>query len=179
MGEARDKLSAMIRPITRHGGSILRQRACPVQKLTADIQRLIDDMIETMYAAPGIGLAAPQVGVGLRVFVMDVSSGRSSGDLHVMINPEMVIHEGVQSFEEGCLSVPNFQATVPRPKRAVVRGLSREGKSYEIEGTGLSARALQHELDHLDGSLFLDRLQGIKKELILRRINKLKRTGQW
>jgi peptide deformylase len=169
----------MIRPLTLHGDAILRKRALPVQELTAGIHRLIDDMIETMYAAPGIGLAAPQVGVGLRVFVMDVSSGRSSGDLHVMINPEMIIHEGVQSFEEGCLSVPNFQATVPRPKRAIVRGLNREGKSYEIEGTGLSARALQHELDHLDGNLFLDRLRGVKKELILRRITKLKRTGQW
>ena len=169
----------MIRPITRHGAAILRQRACLVQELTADIQTLIDDMIDTMYAAPGIGLAAPQVGVGLCVFVMDVSSGRSSGDLHVMINPEMIIHEGVQSFEEGCLSVPDFQATVRRPQRAIVRGLNRNGKSYEIEGTGLTARALEHELDHLNGSLFLDRIRGVKKELILRRINKLKRTGQW
>jgi peptide deformylase len=169
----------MIRPITRHGDAILRQKACLVQELTVDIQTLVDDMIDTMYAAPGIGLAAPQVGVGLCVFVMDVSSGRSSGDLHVMINPEMIIHEGVQTFEEGCLSVPDFQATVPRPKRAVVRGLNRDGKSYEIEGTGLCARALEHELDHLNGSLFLDRLRGFKKELILRRINKLKRTGQW
>ena len=169
----------MIRPVARHGDPILHQRTCHVQEITTDIQRLIDDMIDTMYAAPGIGLAAPQVGVGLCIFVMDVSSGRSSDDLHVMINPEMIFHEGVQSFEEGCLSVPDLQATVPRPKRAIVRGLNRDGKSYEIEGTGLSARALQHELDHLNGSLFLDRIRGIKKELILRRIKKLKRTGQW
>ena len=169
----------MIRPVVRYGDTDLRKRAANVGEITPDINTLIDDMIETMYAAPGIGLAAPQVGVGLRVFVIDTSSGRNPDDLIVMINPEIVEREGTQTDEEGCLSVPGFEAAVLRPQRAVVRGVDRAGQPYEIEGTGLLARAFQHELDHLDGTLFLDRLRGIKRELIVRKINKMRRAGKW
>lgn len=169
----------MIRPIVKYGDPVLQKPAGEVDALTPDIQALIDDMIETMYAAPGIGLAAPQVGVGLRIFVTDVSAGRDPDQLQVMINPEMLVREGVQRHDEGCLSLPGFEAIVDRPERAVVRGLNRNGEPHEIEGTDLTARAFQHELDHLDGRLFVDRLRGIKRELILRRIKKLRRTGKW
>lgn len=169
----------MIRPIVRYGDEVLRQRAEHVAELTTEVRSLIDDMVETMYAAPGVGLAAPQVGVPLRVFVADPSVGRNADDLVVLVNPAVVEEEGVQSEEEGCLSVPGFAATVRRPSRLVVRGLDRDGEPIEVEGTGLLARALQHELDHLDGSLFLDRLRGLRRELIVRKIHKLQRTGKW
>ena len=134
---------------------------------------------ETRYAAPGVGLAAPQIGVPLRMFVVDVSVGRTPTDLLVMINPTFVERDGMQLEEEGCLSVPGFNATVVRPQRAVVRGLDRHGNEQTIEGQDLLARAFQHEMDHLDGTVFVDRLRGIKKDLILRKINKLKRAGRW
>jgi peptide deformylase len=117
--------------------------------------------------------------VPLRVFVVDISAGRSTGELIVMINPAFVERDGMQVEDEGCLSVPGFNASVVRPARAVVRGLDREGIERTIEGTGLLARAFQHEMDHLDGTLFVDRLRGIKRDLIVRRIQKLKRSGKW
>lgn len=169
----------MIRPIVRYGDAVLHARAAHVDAVTPEVAALIDDMIETMYAAPGIGLAAPQIGVGLRIFVADVSSGRNPDDLIVMVNPELVAAEGVQRLEEGCLSLPGFEAPVPRPERAVVRGLGRDGRIREAAGVGLAARAIQHELDHLDGALFPDRLRGVRRELIVRRIRKLRRTGKW
>jgi peptide deformylase len=169
----------MIRPILRYGERDLHRPASEVPAVNDEIRRLIDDMIETMYAAPGVGLAATQVGVGLRVFVVDVSVGRRADDLVTMVNPVWVEREGVQLEEEGCLSAPGFSATVVRPSRAVVRGLDREGREQTIEGTGLLARAFQHEMDHLDGTVFIDRLRGIKRDLIVRRIQKLKRTGKW
>jgi peptide deformylase len=147
--------------------------------LTPEIDRLVDDMIETMYAAPGVGLAAPQVGVPLRIFVVDVSVGRDRDGLLVFINPEFVERDGMQLEDEGCLSVPGFNATVVRPARAVVKALDRTGTEVQHEGTGLLARAFQHELDHLDGTLFVDKLRGIKRDLIVRKIRKLRRAGKW
>jgi peptide deformylase len=169
----------MIRPILRYGDATLHATAGTVDELTPDVDRLIDDMIETMYAAPGVGLAAPQVGVALRIFVVDVSVGRDPNGLIVMINPEFVERDGMQLEEEGCLSVPGFNATVVRPSRAVVKGLDRNWEERTYEGTGLLARAFQHEMDHLDGMLFVDRLRGIKRELIVRKIKKLSRAGKW
>jgi peptide deformylase len=169
----------MLRPILRYGEQILHGPARPVDALTSDIDRLINDMIETMYAAPGIGLAAPQVGVALRVFVVDISLGRDPSGLIVAVNPEFVVREGMQLEDEGCLSVPGFNATVVRPERAVVKALDRHGAERQYEGTGLLARAFQHEIDHLDGTLFVDRLRGIKRDLIVRRIRKLSRSGKW
>jgi peptide deformylase len=169
----------MIRPILKYGDTTLHERARAVDTVTADIVTLVDDMIETMYAAPGVGLAAPQVGVPLRIFVVDVSLGRDPSALIVMINPEFVEREGVQLEEEGCLSVPGFNATVVRPTRAVVKGLDRNGEEHQVEGSALLARAFQHEMDHLDGTLFVDRLRGIKRDLIVRKIRKLTRAGKW
>jgi peptide deformylase len=169
----------MIRPILRLGDSILSGQATPVEAVTFDISALVDDMIETMYAAPGIGLAAPQVGIPLRVFVIDLSSGRDPAGVIVMINPEFVEREGMQLEEEGCLSLPGFTATVARPRRAVVRGLDRQGEPHTVDGTGLLARALQHEMDHLNGCLFVDRLRGISRDLIVRKIRKLSKAGKW
>ena len=169
----------MIRPILKYGDDILHDPARPVEQMTADIERLIDDMVETMYAAPGIGLAAPQVGVALRIFVVDLSVGRDPHGLIVMVNPHFVERDGVQLEEEGCLSVPGFNATVVRPVRAVVKGLDRNGDEHQIEGKELLARAFQHEMDHLDGTLFVDRLRGIKRDLIVKKIRKLSRAGKW
>ena len=169
----------MIRTITKYGDRVLQQPAGMVDAITPEIHTLITDMIETMYAAPGIGLAAPQIGVPLRIFVVDLSVGRDPSGLITMINPEFVEREGMQLEEEGCLSVPGFNATVPRPQRAVVRGLGRDGQPHQIEGTGLLARAFQHEMDHLDGQLFVDRLRGIKRDLIVRKIRKLAKQGRW
>ena len=169
----------MLRPILRLGDSILNEPARAVDAITPEIETLIDDMIETMYAAPGIGLAAPQVGVPLRIFVLDLSVGRDPAALHVMINPEFVERDGMQLEEEGCLSLPGFTATVARPKRVVVKALNRQGDEQTLEGTGLMARALQHEVDHLNGCLFVDRLRGISKDLIVRKIKKLAKAGKW
>jgi peptide deformylase len=169
----------MIRPILKYGDAVLHDKARPVDVITPDIERLIDDMIETMYAAPGVGLAAPQIGVALRVFVVDTSVGRDPAGLIVMVNPEFVERDGVQLEEEGCLSVPGFNATVVRPSRVVIKGRDRRGEDHQVEASGLLARAFQHEMDHLDGTLFVDHLRGIKRDLIVRKIRKLTRAGKW
>lgn len=169
----------MIRPILKYSDSLLHQPAREVATFDDSLQGLIDDMIETMYAAPGVGLAATQVGAPLRLFVIDTSVGRDPKGLIVMVNPMFVERDGMQLEDEGCLSVPGFNATVVRPARAVVRGLNRHGEPQTIEGTALLARAFQHEMDHLDGIVFVDRLRGIKRDLIVRRIAKLKRSGKW
>lgn len=169
----------MIRPILKYGDPPLHEPAQEVAALTSDVDRLIGDMIETMYAAPGIGLAAPQVGVALRIFVVDLSLGHDPSSLIVMVNPAFVERGGMQLEEEGCLSVPGFNATVVRPSRTVLKGLDRSGTLQEREATGLLARAFQHEMDHLDGTLFVDRLRGIKRDLIVRKIRKLSRAGKW
>jgi peptide deformylase len=169
----------MIRPIVKYGHSVLHEPAAKVTDLTPDIEKLIDDMVETMYAAPGIGLAAPQVGVPIRLFVIDLSLGHNEKELITLINPEFLEREGMQLEEEGCLSVPGFNATVVRPQRVRIKGLDRQGTEKIIEGNELLARAFQHEMDHLDGRVFLDRLRGIKREMIVRKIKKMARGGKW
>ena len=169
----------MIRPILRYGEKPLHTPATDVVSFDDGFQQLVNDMIETMYAAPGIGLAATQIGVSLRVFVIDLSLGRSSGQLIVMANPIFVTREGTQLEEEGCLSAPGFNATVVRPQRVVVTGFDRNGVEQTIEGTDLLARAFQHEIDHLDGVVFIDRLRGIKRDMMVRKIQKLKKSGKW
>src|SRR3982074_1127229 len=129
----------MIRPILKYGDSVLHGKARTVDAVTPDVDRLVDDMIETMYAAPGVGLAAPQVGVPLRIFVVDASGGRDPDGLLVFINPELVERDGMQLEEEGCLSVPGFNATVVRPSRVVAKGRDREWQEFQHEGTGLLA----------------------------------------
>jgi peptide deformylase len=157
----------------------LQAPAARVETFDDDLQRLVQDMIETMYAAPGIGLAAPQIGVSKQICVIDLSVGKRGGEVLALINPEFVERDGMQLEEEGCLSVPGFNATVPRPSRAVVRAQDPRGVERTIEATGLLARALQHEIDHLEGRLFLDRLRGIKRDIIVRKIRKLQRSGKW
>jgi len=169
----------MLRPILRYGEPPLHERAADVTVFDAALHRLIDDMIETMYAAPGIGLAATQIGVPQRVLVIDISVGKATGQLITMVNPVFLSREGTQLEEEGCLSAPGFNATVVRPRRAVVRGFDRNGTEQTIEGTDLLARAFQHEMDHLDGVVFIDRLRGIKRDMIVRKIQKLRKSGKW
>jgi peptide deformylase len=169
----------MIRPILRYGERGLHDRAVEVTAFDDSLHALINDMIETMYAAPGVGLAATQIGVPLRVFVADMSVGRKTGELIVMVNPTFVSREGTQLEEEGCLSAPGFNATVLRPKRVVLSGFTRDGVPQTIEAADLLARAFQHEMDHLDGVVFIDRLRGIKRDLIVRKIQKLRKSGKW
>jgi peptide deformylase len=135
---------------------ILRQRAKRVPRVDDSIRKLIDDMVDTMVAAPGVGLAAPQVGVGLRVIVF-----KTDQNLHALVNPEMVKSEGEQVGLEGCLSIPGYVGEVKRALRVVARGLNRQGKMVKVKGDGLLARAIQHEIDHLDGILFTDRLTSL------------------
>ena len=169
----------MARTVLRLGAPALRAAAVPVEAVTPDIQALVDEMIAVMYAERGVGLAAPQIGVGLRVFVVDISGGRDPQALKVCINPSWGERDGMQLEEEGCLSVPGFTATVARPTRAAVHALDRAGQPHTVAGDGLLARALQHEMDHLDGRLFVDRLRGISRAMILRKVHKLERAGRW
>ena len=169
----------MIRPILRYGADVLHRPAAPVLDITPEIRVMLDDMVQTMYAAPGIGLAAPQVGIALRMFVADISVGRNRADLLAFINPEFVERDGMQLEEEGCLSLPGFNATVARPSRVVLKGLDRDGREQIVEGTGLLARCFQHEMDHLEGMVFVERLRGLQKDLILRKVKKLSRAGKW
>jgi peptide deformylase len=169
----------MIRKILRYGADTLHRASAVVPEITPEIQQIIDDMIKTMYAAPGVGLAAPQIGVPLRIFVADISVGRDPAGLYVFVNPEFVDRDGMQLEEEGCLSVPGFNATVARPERVTVKGLDRNGVEHAVTGTQLLARCFQHEMDHLDGKLFVDRLRGLQKDFIVRKIRKLDRLGKW
>lgn len=169
----------MILRIVKYGGVPLHQPAENLADITGEIEALVRDMVETMYAAPGVGLAAPQVGIPLRLFVVDITVGRDPGGLITLVNPEFVAREGMQLEEEGCLSLPGFNATVARPEKVVIKGLDLQGRERVYEGDGLLARAFQHEMDHLDGKVFVDRLRGIKRDLIVRRIRKQVRAGKW
>jgi peptide deformylase len=150
--------------IRKYPDEVLKKKALPVKNIDKDLQRLVDNMMETMYAAPGIGLAAPQVGVSKRLVVIDVSTKDEKHPLIVLINPEIIEADSFIDSEEGCLSVPGYTSTIKRAGRVVVKGLDRNGRPVQIEGTGLLARALQHEIDHLDGVLFVDRMSSIKRE---------------
>ncbi|MFN3479590.1 MAG: peptide deformylase [Thermodesulfovibrionales bacterium] len=159
--------------IKKYPEEVLKERASSVLNIDREILKLIDDMIETMYAAPGIGLAAPQVGVSKRIIVIDVSVKEGEKTpLIVLINPEIVSTEGEIDSEEGCLSLPGYITTVKRAERVVVKGLNRDGKEIKIEGEGLLSRALQHEIDHLNGILLIDRISRIKREFFKKRYKK-------
>ncbi len=169
----------MSRSVLRYGAAALRAPAQPVAAVTPDIQLLVDEMVAVMYAERGVGLAAPQIGVGLRVFVIDITGGRDPRALRVCINPSWGERDGMQLEEEGCLSLPGFTATVARSARAEVHALDSDGQPCTVAGDGLLARALQHEMDHLDGRLFVDRLRGLSRTMILRKVRKLERAGRW
>jgi len=169
----------MIRPIVLWGSEVLEKPSDPITNITCDEIKLVQDMIETMYKAPGVGLAAPQIGVSKRIMVTDTTSGERKDRLFTIFNPEIVSTEGEQFEEEGCLSIPGFSATVVRPKKIVLRGLDINGKELILEASDLLARAFSHEMDHLDGKFFLDHLSFIKRDMIKRRIKKLIRQGKW
>lgn len=164
-----------IREIKKFPDPVLRKKTAAVGAIDDDLCRLIDDMVETMHAAPGVGLAANQVGVPLQVAVIDIGDHEEEGKkrpLVVLINPEVVSLEGAVVDEEGCLSVPDFTEKVKRAARIKVRAKDRAGKTFELEADGLMAKALQHEIDHLNGILFIDRLSPIKKSIFRRRMKK-------
>jgi peptide deformylase len=166
-----------IRPIVKYGDPVLHAPAEPVKEIDDSIRTLLADMVQTMYAAPGIGLAAPQIGVPLRIIVIDLSVGKDAGQLIQLVNPELLERDGEQKEEEGCLSVPGYGGTPPRPSRVKVKGLDPGGQERVYEGTDLLARAFSHEMDHLDGRLFVDRLSPLKRDLLKRRLRKRVRDG--
>ncbi len=165
------------RPILLYPSPVIRKMSAPVTSIDERLQRLIDDMIETMYAAPGIGLAAPQVGALTRVIVLDPRDQRRAGGLITLINPETIAAEGTTAKEEGCLCIPGVREEVTRSERVVVRAYDRNEREIVVEGSGLRARILQHEIDHLDGVLFIDRLGTAKREMISRVITSSSRRS--
>ena len=169
----------MIHPITKFPAAVLDQPTKPIEKFDVDLAKLTEDMFESMYAAQGVGLAAPQIGLGLRIAVIDVTVGKNPEAKLVLANPEIIRTEGEQREEEGCLSVPGFRGNVLRPKYVTVRAQDVTGKGYEMRAEGLLARAFCHEIDHLHGMLFLTHLSMLKRDLIKRKIRKLTKTGEW
>ncbi len=155
--------------IKKYPEKVLHEKTLPVESFDSVLQRLIDDMVETMYSAPGVGLAANQVGVSKQVVVIDVSSREENVPLMVLINPRIISAEGETGREEGCLSIPGYMTVVKRAEQVKVAALDRKGKPIEIEGGGLLAKALQHEIDHINGILFIDRIGRIKKEFFKKR----------
>jgi peptide deformylase len=162
-----------VRPIVLYPEPVLRRKAAAVESFDSDLANLVRDLTETMYDAPGVGLAAPQLGVERRVAVVDVAPGTPESRLHVFVNPEIVAATGRETGEEGCLSIPGLTEKVDRPQRITVRALDVAGNRFELEAEGFLARACCHEIDHLDGVLFIDRITGLRRELTLRRLRKL------
>ncbi|MFQ5738804.1 MAG: peptide deformylase [Acidobacteriota bacterium] len=169
----------MIREILKYGAPELAKKSAPVTDFDSDLRVLAEDMLETMYAAPGVGLAAPQVGVNLRMTVIDIAGHRNEEDPLILVNPRIVGEEGSQKGEEGCLSIPDFTAVVERPYRVNVTAQDLEGHFLELDSTELLARVLCHEIDHLEGILYLDRISPLRRDLIKRKIRKLRRAGDW
>jgi peptide deformylase len=169
----------MIYPIVKFPDPILQQPAESVTVFDAELRKLVDDMFTSMYDAQGIGLAAPQIGISKRLTVIDLSFQKKPEDKIVLINPEVIEIKGKQVEEEGCLSLPEIRDRVVRAAEVKVRAQDAEGKPIEVEGTELLARAIQHEIDHLDGILFIFRLSRLKRDLQLRKIRKLQRAGEW
>jgi peptide deformylase len=169
----------MIHPIVKYGDAVLEKPTPNVEKFDENLQTLIADMFESMYAAQGVGLAAPQIGVSLRLAVVDVSNGKNPEAKIVCANPEILHTEGEQREEEGCLSLPGFRGYVLRPQYVTIRAQDASGKDFEMRGEGLLARAFFHEIDHLGGTLFIQHLSMLKRDLIKRKIRKLKKAGEW
>jgi len=162
-----------VRPIVLFPDPVLRRPAAVVDRFDTALGELTRDLAETMYDAPGVGLAAPQVGVGARVAVVDVAPGRPESKLHVFVNPAIVESEGRVAGDEGCLSIPGLSEKIDRPRCVRVRAVDVAGEPFELEAEGFLARAICHELDHLDGVLIVDRLSGLRKELAMRRLRRL------
>jgi len=169
----------MIHPIVRYGAEVLEEPAAPVENFDDELAKLCADMFASMYAAQGVGLAAPQIGLGMRLVVIDVTMGKNKEAKLVLANPEIVHTEGEQREEEGCLSLPGFRGSVVRPQFVTVRAQDATGKTFEMRGEGLLARAFCHEIDHLYGTLFIQHLSMLRRDLIKRKIRKLRKAGDW
>ncbi len=161
------------RKMVKYGSDVLREVAQPVEEITDDIRQIVDDMLGTMYTSEGVGIAAPQIGISKRIIVVDVNPYDPSHKPIVLINPEIVEREGEVDTEEGCLSVPEISGTVKRSEKVTVEGLDLDGKKVRIEATELLARALQHEIDHINGVLFIDHLGRLKRQLIRKQLRKI------
>ena len=168
-----------IYPIVKYGDPILEKPSAAITKFDAALAELAEDMFGTMYAAQGIGLAAPQIGKSIRITVIDVTGGKNPEAKIVMVNPEIIHFEGEKREEEGCLSIPGFRGYVVRPQFVTVKAQDAKGDTFEIRGEDLLARAFCHEIDHLNGILFLQHLSMLKRDLIRRKIKKLKKQGEW
>jgi peptide deformylase len=170
----------MVHPITKYGQPVLETPAETITEFdTPELNQLVADMFESMYAARGVGLAAPQIGVGKRIAVIDVTSGEDPEAKIVIINPEIIKTEGSQTGEEGCLSIPTFRETVTRAKRVTVRAADAKGEVRELTGEDLLARAFLHETDHLNGRLYISHISPLKRDLIRRKIRKLQKADEW
>jgi peptide deformylase len=168
-----------IYPIVKYGDGVLEKPGAPIKKFDAEVEQLAEDMFASMYAAQGVGLAAPQVGKSLRLAVVDVTGGKNPEAKIVLANPEIIHAEGEVREEEGCLSVPGFRGYVMRPQFVTIKAQNAKGETFEIRGENLLARAFCHEIDHLNGILFLQHLSMLKRDLIKRKIKKLRKKGEW
>jgi peptide deformylase len=170
----------MVYPIVKYGQPVLEKRAAEITDFdTPELRQLVEDMFESMYAARGVGLAAPQIGISKRIAVIDTSTGEDPSQRIVLINPEIVATEGTQSGEEGCLSLPSFRETVTRARTVTVRAQDLTGRSFEMTGEDLLARAFLHETDHLNGTLYISHISPLKRDLIRRKVKKLQKAGEW
>jgi peptide deformylase len=170
----------MIYPIVKFGDPVLEREADPVADFdTPELHKLVEDMFESMYAAKGVGLAAPQIGIGKKISVIDISNGERPEDKIVLVNPKILKIEGKQVGEEGCLSIPGFREQVRRGKRVIARAQNAKGVEFEINGEDLLARALIHEIDHLHGRLYITHISSLKRDLMKRKIKKMQRAGEW
>ena len=170
----------MIYPIVKYGDPVLETQAETVTEFdTPELHKFLDDMFESMHAAKGVGLAAPQIGVSRRIAVIDSSAGEDPSARLVLINPEILRIEGGQTEEEGCLSIPGFREPVKRGKRVTIRAQNAQGEVFEKTGEDLVARAFQHETDHLNGRLYISHVSVLKRDLIRRKVRKLVKSGEW
>ncbi|MGB7593140.1 MAG: peptide deformylase [Terriglobia bacterium] len=169
----------MIYPIVKYGQEVLEKPAAPVTQFDGSLEKLVADMIETMYAANGVGLAAPQIGISLKLCVIDASCGKDPSAKLVLVNPEIIAAEGEQVEEEGCLSLPDFRAKTSRPLHATVRAQDVGGREFTLSGEGLLARAFCHEADHLEGKLFISHLSRLKRDSIKRQVRRMVKAGEW
>lgn len=170
----------MVYPIVKLGDPVLETEAEKIGEFdTPELYKLVEDMFESMYAARGVGLAAPQIGIGKQIAVIDTKVGEDDGDKLVLINPQIVGREGLQTGEEGCLSLPGFREQVSCPQKVTVRAQDAKGEWFERTGEGLLARAFLHETDHLHGKLYIHRVSALKRDLIRRKVRKLQKAGDW
>jgi peptide deformylase len=179
VAQASDATPRKIYPIVKYGDPILEKPTAPVKKFDEAFAQLVEEMFASMYAAQGVGLAAPQIGLGIRLAVVDVTAGKNPEGKIVLVNPEIIHAEGEAREEEGCLSIPGFRGYVMRPQFVTVRAQNTAGETFEIRGENLLARAFCHEIDHLNGILFLQHLSMLKRDLIRRKIKKLRKLGEW